>query len=418
MSTKTIRPGLAAATEAGPALTDPAPNPATTATPPPVAAPVAVDAPTDVLVAAVPPNTSAGVVQAADGQWLPDEPATWWFTFPPGHRFAGRYAATFGTYESARAGVVARFGHTFAGQFASAEEAGIAQSGLVRLRADQWPPAVEETTPAPDVLADTCSPCPEPAACADRGVCQRADAGGGPVEHRHVAGSGGGPGECSATCACGATFDGFDSIAEAVAVLDAHIADPDGGDVNQPQPGADAPVESDGPQPLRVRAAALQRGMFVATEDPDVPGWEVRHVEPSDDDGRTFVGVVLAGPQYLEYDVNELVDLVDQKTVAAAAGRARARAHRAQQIHGLRRLADLAETDDFFPLPQFTLHLRAGLDSPEAVRRFAAALEVPVTEDGYGLRTRWTCGGIEYSPALLVEVDAPHPGHTRPAGVR
>ncbi|WP_319460058.1 hypothetical protein [Micromonospora sp. RTP1Z1] len=44
------------------------------------------------------------------------------------------------------------------------------------------------------------------------------------VEHRHVGGAGGAPGECSAECACGVTFDGFDTIAEASALLDDHIA--------------------------------------------------------------------------------------------------------------------------------------------------------------------------------------------------
>jgi hypothetical protein len=50
-------------------------------------------------------------------------------------------------------------------------------------------------------------------------------------EHSHIAGSGGGPGQCSAVCTCGVTFDGFDTIAEADALLADHIAqataDPD-----------------------------------------------------------------------------------------------------------------------------------------------------------------------------------------------
>lgn len=43
--------------------------------------------------------------------------------------------------------------------------------------------------------------------------------------HKHIGGSAGGPGECSAECACGTTFDGFDTHAEAVALLEQHIAD-------------------------------------------------------------------------------------------------------------------------------------------------------------------------------------------------
>lgn len=50
-------------------------------------------------------------------------------------------------------------------------------------------------------------------------------------EHYHTGGSAGAPGECSATCACGVTFDGFDTTAEAGALLDRHIADPEPDDV-------------------------------------------------------------------------------------------------------------------------------------------------------------------------------------------
>lgn len=46
-----------------------------------------------------------------------------------------------------------------------------------------------------------------------------------PIEHRQVAGSAGGPGECGAECACGVVFDGFDTPAEARELLDGHIAD-------------------------------------------------------------------------------------------------------------------------------------------------------------------------------------------------
>jgi hypothetical protein len=46
-------------------------------------------------------------------------------------------------------------------------------------------------------------------------------------EHYHAAGAGGEAGACAAVCACGVTFAGFDSIAEAVVELDKHIADPE-----------------------------------------------------------------------------------------------------------------------------------------------------------------------------------------------
>ncbi|SCL12829.1 hypothetical protein [Micromonospora inyonensis] len=50
----------------------------------------------------------------------------------------------------------------------------------------------------------------------------------GAPEHYHAAGSTGGPGACSAVCACGTAVAGFDTVAEAAAVLDQHIANPDG----------------------------------------------------------------------------------------------------------------------------------------------------------------------------------------------
>ncbi|WIM97803.1 hypothetical protein ACTOB_001357 [Actinoplanes oblitus] len=48
------------------------------------------------------------------------------------------------------------------------------------------------------------------------------------AEHYHLSGQTGGPGECAAECACGLTFSGFDTLAEAVAQVDRHIADPTG----------------------------------------------------------------------------------------------------------------------------------------------------------------------------------------------
>lgn len=45
------------------------------------------------------------------------------------------------------------------------------------------------------------------------------------AKHQQVAGWGGIPGACGVECACGTTFDGFDSIAEALVLLDQHIAD-------------------------------------------------------------------------------------------------------------------------------------------------------------------------------------------------
>lgn len=50
-------------------------------------------------------------------------------------------------------------------------------------------------------------------------------AAGGEPEHEQVSAWGGIRGECGAACACGTTFDNFDTLAEAIALLDQHIAD-------------------------------------------------------------------------------------------------------------------------------------------------------------------------------------------------
>ncbi len=44
------------------------------------------------------------------------------------------------------------------------------------------------------------------------------------AKHYETGGWGGLPGECGVECACGTTFDGFDTIAEAAALLGRHIA--------------------------------------------------------------------------------------------------------------------------------------------------------------------------------------------------
>ncbi|PZG05800.1 hypothetical protein C1I95_32475 [Micromonospora craterilacus] len=380
-------------------------------------------------------------METAEQLGLEDEPRTWWFTFPQGSAYAGRYAVTHGVYDAARAEVTRHFGPTFAGQFASSEEAGVAHAGMLRLRRDQWPAPVDQQTAVPagednvfvnpgglvqslatgewrrpgdadTALMSAIDPAAPPAeAAGDAGGYRLTEAGeqaltagdepatpavdeqAGP--HRMAAGWKGEPGECGAECACGVTYDGFDSLGAASELLDRHIAI-----ANQ---SALPPVP----------AGELRTGMFVATGDMDAPGMEVRHVELAEDGH--WVGVVYAGPSYSEYRVNELLFLVDAEAVEQAAARAKARAHRAQQIECLRQLAQLAEQDEFFPLPRYTLRIGGGLDSPEAVRRFAAVLDVEAVEQDYGLRATWRYGGDELNPPVEVEVSAAHP---RSAGAK
>ncbi|MEU8264943.1 hypothetical protein AB0C02_30555 [Micromonospora sp. NPDC048999] len=385
MTSKLIRPGVTAAAAAGSAVLT-------------QAAEAKVDAP----VAELDPATGG------PEQGLVDEPRTWWFTFPAGHPFAGRYAATHGLHDAARAEVIAHFGETFIGQFATSEEAGVLRAGLLRLRRDQWP-AVDGSTDAPTQVVQAA---PADGDSAGLAACEAGgeqptgpagddeqaavEPGGDEPTHGQAGGwAGSGPGEAGVRCFCGLVFDGFGSIAEAGKHLDDHIAE------------ANTAACDEGPE-SGVPAAELRPGMFVATGDPEQPGLEVRHVEPAED-GVDLVGVVFTGPRYAEYDRGDLLELVDKMVVDQAAARARRRAHRARQIEGLCRLAALAQQDESFPLPTFTLQVGGGLDNVEAVRRFAAALEVPVTENEYGARAEWECSSNAYgAPAVQVEFTAPH----------
>ena len=74
-----------------------------------------------------------------------------------------------------------------------------------------------------------CQPEPEPEACPclDQPEPVEAPPADPEPEHYHAAGAGNEPGACAAVCACGVTFAGFDSIAEAVVELDKHIANPE-----------------------------------------------------------------------------------------------------------------------------------------------------------------------------------------------
>lgn len=44
------------------------------------------------------------------------------------------------------------------------------------------------------------------------------------TSHFETSGWGGVPGQCGVECVCGVTFDGFDSVAEAAALLEDHVA--------------------------------------------------------------------------------------------------------------------------------------------------------------------------------------------------
>jgi hypothetical protein len=78
------------------------------------------------------------------------------------------------------------------------------------------------------------------------------------VQHYHSGGwtTGNAPGSCGAQCACGVTFDGFDTYAEAVEMVQQHIADPDG------QSFTRADSEPDDPKPVSPARAPLHVGVM------------------------------------------------------------------------------------------------------------------------------------------------------------
>ncbi|MET7949263.1 hypothetical protein [Micromonospora sp. NPDC005324] len=116
----------------------------------------------------------------------------WVFTFGSGQEHDGRYVLIYGTRAEARAEMVLHFGNRWCDQYASTKAAGVNEFGLTQLAKTEWPAAAEQ-------------------------------------EHRHSGGTAGGPGENSVTCECGASFSGFDSQADAMVLLNGHIADEQSG---------------------------------------------------------------------------------------------------------------------------------------------------------------------------------------------
>jgi hypothetical protein len=70
--------------------------------------------------------------------------------------------------------------------------------------------------------------------------------------HYQTAGWSGPPGECGGECVCGTTYDGFDTMAEASALLDAHIA-------AAPRPCTRQPLRGSFNRYVAIRTAPGQR---------------------------------------------------------------------------------------------------------------------------------------------------------------
>lgn len=91
-------------------------------------------------------------------------------------------------------------------------------------------------------------------------------------EHAEVGGwKGEGPGTCGVECACGVTYDNFDSLAEASELLARHIADPRGMDRSRSDEDADDPAPV---SPARVppHVGAVTNEGLVDESEPACPG--------------------------------------------------------------------------------------------------------------------------------------------------
>jgi hypothetical protein len=191
------------------------------------------------------------------------------------------------------------------------------------------------------------------------------DEAGQATGHYQSAGWGGEPGQCGVECACGTTFDNFDTIAEAAALLDGHINDVE--------------AEPDGPT---VPAGQAQRGTLLAhVVDGENIGIEVRHVEPYHDG--SAVTIVLDGGRAEHFRVDEMLPVVDQAEARAAQARLAAKRRRAQQIALLRQLADLAEQQPDLRLPYF-LRIEGSITALEDLQRWAQLLGGEPTEASPG----------------------------------
>lgn len=148
------------------------------------------------------------------------------------------------------------------------------------------------------------------------------------------------------------------------------------------------------PEPQRVKAGDLRRGMLVWTGDPDDPAREVRHVEPGAADSRMEdrVLVVYAGAEVDTYAAGALVDLVDQAVVDTAREQTARRARRTRMIEGLRLLAHILDKNPGLPTPRWSLDVTGVLKSPAEVRLLADELGVEVTERAGITSATWAYG--------------------------
>lgn len=101
--------------------------------------------------------------------------------------------------------------------------------------------------------------------------------------HYQTAGWAGGPGECGEQCVCGVTYDGFDTIADAGAFLDRHIAASRPAQPRQPLRGSFSryvAVRRPAPAPEPMFPSVEHQHRYIADEwaarRPGQPAWAKR----------------------------------------------------------------------------------------------------------------------------------------------
>lgn len=135
--------------------------------------------------APAPEPSEPELVDKVDQEWVAESEQEWLFTFGSGQQHDGRFVRIFGSFEDARERMCRVFGTAWCDQYdwRRFDQLGM-PAQLTELPKAEWPTG----------------------------------------EHRYAEGWKGGPGECGASCACGLTYDGFDTLAEPSELIDRHVA--------------------------------------------------------------------------------------------------------------------------------------------------------------------------------------------------
>jgi hypothetical protein len=204
-------------------------------------------------------------------------------------------------------------------------------------------------------------------------------------EHAHRGGSVGGPGENSAECVCGVTFDGFDTHREAMTVLTQHVKD----------------------ETKTKPAGLLESGDWIDASSfgPDFEGpAEVRYIETYEDLGwRQWYSllVVSGGVDPQPSTIRGAADRRVRLLTAAEIEKVKAEERRERLARQFEQLAEFARRGDIpFPASE---QLHFTLDTRAEVEAVAKALGLQTAARwGDGLQVSWPHGAMSYDEGLYV----------------